>query len=141
MLIREFISESNKNQMISTLLKHYKVGSVKIKMKKMKDHAHYDVDRGELQLSTRYKTIKNSQIKEFLITMIHEIRHAMDSKKYGWRKFKEMYEMEIAQWQAENPNKNPDDWYNYISFEIEAEDFGQKNWKKWKDKFKKDGLI
>ena len=92
MLIKEFISQTNKNQMISTLLKHYGVGNVKIKQKSMKDHAHFDVDRGTLQLSTKYKTIKKSQIKEFLITIIHEIYHAMDAKKYGWRKFKDMYE-------------------------------------------------
>jgi len=140
MLIREFISETNKNQMISILLKHYKVGSVKVKQKSMKDHAHFDVDRGTLELSTRYKTIKNRQLKEFLITIIHEIRHAMDAKKYGWKKFKEMYELEIAQFQADNPNK-ADDWYDYISFEKEAEEFGQKNWKKWYNRFKKEGLI
>ena len=40
MIIKEFISETNKNQMISTLLKHYKVGNVKVKQKSMKDHAH-----------------------------------------------------------------------------------------------------
>ena len=57
MLIKEFISQNNKNQMISTLLKYYKVGSVKVKQKSMKNHAHYDVDRGTLELSTRYKTI------------------------------------------------------------------------------------
>jgi len=140
MLIREFISETNKNKMISDLLKYYKVGSVKVKQKSMKDHAHFDVDRGTLELSTRYKTIKNRQLKEFLITIIHEIRHAMDAKKYGWKKFKDMYELEIAQFQAENPNK-ADDWYDYISFEKEAEEFGQKNWKKWYNRFKKDGLI
>ena len=140
MLIREFISETNKNKMISDLLKHYKVGSVKVKQKSMKDHAHFDVDTGTLELSTRYKTIKPRQIKEFLITIIHEIRHAMDSKKYGWKKFKRMYELEIAQWQAKNPGKE-DDWYDYISYEIEAEQFGQKNWKKWYNKFKKQDLI
>ena len=91
MLIREFISETNKNQMISTLLKHHKVGNVKVKLKSMKDYAHFDVDRGELQLSTKYKTIKNSQVKEFLITILHEIYHAMDAKRYGWKKFKDMY--------------------------------------------------
>ena len=32
----------------------------------------------------------------------------------------------------------PDD---YISFEIEAEEFGQKNWKKWYNIFKKDELF
>ena len=141
MIIKEFISETNKNQMISILFKYYKVGSVRVKQKSMKKHADFDVDRGILNLSTKYKTIKPSKIKEFLITIIHEIDHAMDAKKYGWKKFKEMYEMEIAQWQAENPKKNPDDWYNHISYEIEAEQFGQKNWKKWYDKFKKLGLF
>ena len=140
MLIREFISETNKNQMISILLKHYKVGGVKVKQKSMKDHAHYNVDTGTLELSTRYKTIKKNKIKEFLITIIHEIRHAMDSKKYGWKKFKRMYELEIAQWQAVNPGKE-DDWYDYISYETEAEEFGQKNYKKWYNKFKKQGLF
>jgi len=136
MILNEFIKETQKNQMISTLLKHYKVGSVKMKQKSMKDHAHYDVDRGELQLSTRYKTLKDSQIKEFLITIIHEIDHAVDSKKYGWKRFKEMYEFEMnLQVQA---GKNE---YDDNEFEIKAEKFGQKNWKQWYSKFKKQNLI
>ena len=140
MLIKEYIGKSDKNHMISTLLKYYGVSGVKIKEKSMKDHAHYNVDTGTLELSTRYKTIKKSQIKEFLITIIHEIDHAMDAKKYGWKKFKKMYELEIAQWQAKNPGKE-DDWYDYISYETEAEEFGQKNWKKWYNKFKKQELF
>ena len=63
MLIREFISETNKNKMISDLLKYYKVGSVKVKTKSMKDFAHFDVDRGELQLSTRYKSVKKRNLR------------------------------------------------------------------------------
>ena len=94
MLIREFISETNKNKMISDLLKYYKVGSVKVKQKSMKDHAHYNVDTGTLELSTRYKTIKKKDVEEFLITIIHEIDHAIDAKKIGWRKFKDDYEWE-----------------------------------------------
>ena len=136
MLIREFISETNKNQMISTLMKHYKVGNVKVKLKSMKDYAHYDVDRGELQLSTKYKTIKNRDIKEFLITILHEIYHAMDAKKYGWRKFKDMYEYEMNLQITNGKHQYKDNKY-----EIEAEDFGQKNWTKWKNQFKKNGLI
>ena len=136
MLIREFISETNKNKMISDLLKHYKVGSVRVKLKSMKNHAHYDVDRGTLELSTKYKTIKNSQIKEFLITILHEIYHGMDAKKYGWKKFKDMYEMEMAYQIA-----NDKDEYKDNKYEIEAEKFGQKNWSKWKTRFKKEGLI
>ena len=136
MLIREFISEVNKSQMIKTLLKYYKVGNVRVKLKSMKNHAHYNVDTGTLELSTRYKTIKSSQVKEFLITILHEIYHAMDSKKYGWKKFKDMYEYEMNLMIAKNK-----DVYDDNKFEIEAEDFGQKNWKKWNSKFKKEELI
>tara|TARA_Y100000593_G_scaffold88329_1_gene170412 strand:+ start:379 stop:789 length:411 start_codon:yes stop_codon:yes gene_type:complete len=136
MLIKEFISETNKNQMISTLLKHYKVGSVKVKMKSMKNHAHYNVDTGTLELSTKYKIIKNTKVKEFLITIIHEIRHAMDAKKYGWKKFKDMYEWEMNYQISQDKHQYKDNKY-----EIEAEQFGQKNWSKWYTKFKKEGLI
>ena len=136
MLIREFISEINKNKMISDLLKYYKVGSVKVKQKSMKDHAHYNVDTGTLELSTRYKTIKKRQIEEFLITILHEIYHAMDAKKYGWKKFKEMYEMEMNLLIQKGKHQYKDNKY-----EIEAEKFGQGIWKSWNRKFKKEGLI
>ena len=136
MILNEFIKETQKNQMISTLLKHYGVGSVKMKTKSMKDHAHYNVDKGFLELSNKYKTIKDSQTKEFLITIIHEIRHAMDAKKYGWRKFKDMYEMEMNLMVQQG--KDP---YDDNKYEIDAEEFGQNNWKKWYNTFKKKGLI
>ena len=136
MLIREFISETNKNKMISDLLKHYKVGSVKVKTKSMKDHAHFNVDTGTLELSTRYKTIKKRQTKEFLITIVHETYHAMDAKRYGWKKFKDMYEYEMNYRIANNQDEYKDNKY-----EIAAENFGQKNWKKWYNKFKKEGLF
>ena len=136
MLIREFISETNKTKMISDLLKYYKVGNVRVKLKSMKNHAHYNVDTGTLELSTKYKTIKNRQLKEFLITILHEIYHAMDSKKYGWKKFKDMYEMEMNLLSTDGK-----DVYKDNKYEIEAEQFGQKNWKKWNTKFKKENLI
>ena len=136
MIIKEFISETNKNQMISTLLKYYKVGSVKVKQKSMKDHAHYDVDRGVLELSTRYKTIKTRQIREFLVTIIHEIDHAIDAKKIGWRRFKDDYE-----WEMNYQIGLGKDEYKDNKYEIEAEQFGQKNWQKWYKTFKKQDLI
>ena len=136
MIIKEFISETNKNQMISILLKHYKVGSVKVKQKSMKNHAHYNVDTGTLELSTRYRVIKPNKIKEFLITILHEIYHAMDAKKYGWKKFKDMYEYEMNYRIANNQDEYKDNKY-----EIEAEDFGQKTYQKWFRKFKKDKLF
>jgi len=136
MLVKEFISETNRNQMISILLKHYKVQTVKVKTKSMKGHAHFNVDSGTLELSTRYKTIKTSQVREFLITILHEINHAMDAKTFGWKLFKEKYEMEMNL-QVTN-GKDP---YEDNKFEIQAEEFGQKLWKTWKSKFKKDGLM
>ena len=140
MILKEFIKEADKNQMISILLKHYKVSNVKMQYKSMKDFAHFDVDRGVLQLSTKYKKIQDSKIKEFLITIIHEIYHAMDSKKYGWRKFKDMYEYE-QNMIAQGHYKGKSDPYDDNKFEIAAEEFGEKNWKQWYNKFKKQGLI
>ena len=136
MLVKQFISETNKNQMISTLLKHYNVGSVKVRNKSMKRHADYDVDRGVLNLSTRYKTIKPSKIKEFLITILHEIDHAIDSKKKGWKNFKVDYEWEMNYQISQNKDEYKDNKY-----ELKAEKFGQENWKKWFNRFKKEGLI
>jgi hypothetical protein len=136
MLVKEFISQTEKDNMIATLLKHYKVQNVKVKYKSMKDYAHYNVDTGTLELSSKYKQIKPRQLKDFLITMLHEIRHAMDAKKYGWRKFKDMYEMEqnmIAQ--GHYPNKS--DIYKDNKYEIEAEEFGNKNVSRWKSQFTK----
>tara|TARA_B100000131_G_C17767682_1_gene471895 strand:- start:75 stop:488 length:414 start_codon:yes stop_codon:yes gene_type:complete len=135
-LIKEFISETNKNKMIADLLKYYRVQNVKIKLKSMKDFAHYDVDRGELQLSTKYSKINNSQIKEFLITILHEIYHAMDARKYGWKKFKDMYEYEMNYRIAKGQDEYKDNVY-----EIEAEDFGQRTYRKWFQKFKKAQLF
>ena len=140
MLIKEFISETNKNQMISTLMKHYKVETVKLKYKSIKDHAYYNVDTGTLELSTKYKTIKSSKAKDFLITIIHEIRHAMDAKKYGWKKFKDMWEYEANMISGGLvPGKT--DPYDDNPHEKEAEKFGQDNWNKWYKQFKKENLI
>jgi len=140
MLIKEFIKETQKNQMISTLLKYYKVESVKWKYKSMKDHAHYNVDKGILELSSKYRTLKDNQVKDFLITLIHEIRHAMDAKKYGWKKFKDMWEYEANMISGDHV-KGKTDPYKDNPHEIEAEKFSQMNWKKWHTQFKKEGLL
>ena len=127
--------------MIATLLKHYKV-KVRVVHKPIKDYAYYVLGKGVLEISNRKGVIKNE--KDFLVTVIHEIKHAIQATKMGWRKLEQEYEMEIAQWQAEHP-KDPDGWERNkregISFEREAEKFGQKEWKNWYKKFKKDGTI
>lgn len=95
-------------------------------------YAHYDLDRGVIELS---KTL-NKNPKEFLFSLLHEIDHAMMAKKYGVKKFKEMYEYEMNYLVQQGKDEYKDN-----KFEIEAEDFGQDNWKRWYKKFKKEELI
>ena len=131
---------SNKNEMIGRLLKFYGVEKTRIKHKNIKDHAHYIVEDGVLLLSTKYKDIKKSNVKEFLITIIHEIDHARMAKKYGWKKFREMWEID-ANKITQGFYKGKSEPYDHNKYELKAEAFGQKNWKKWYKKFKKQNLI
>ena len=141
MLLNEFLNQSQKNHMIATLLKHYKV-KVRVVHKPIKDYAYYQFDKGVLEISNKKGVIRNE--KDFLVTVIHEIKHAMQATKMGWRNLRDEYEMEISKWQANNP-KDMKGWMRNkreaISFEKEAEKFGQKEWKNWYNKFKKDGTI
>tara|TARA_Y100000310_G_C20243269_1_gene605625 strand:- start:43 stop:468 length:426 start_codon:yes stop_codon:yes gene_type:complete len=141
MLIKEYLNQSQKNHIVATLLKHYKV-KVRVVYKPIKDYAYYQFDKGILEISSKKGVIRNE--KDFLITVLHEIKHATQATKMGWRNLREDYEMEIAQYQAEHP-KDPDGWRRdkriAISFEKEAEEFGQKYWKKWYNKFKKEDSI
>ena len=131
---------SNKNEMIGRLLKFYGVEKTRIKHKNIKDHAHYIVEDGVLLLSTKYKDIKKSNVKEFLITIIHEIDHARMAKKYGWRNFRDMWEID-ANKITSGWYKGKSDPYDDNKYEIQAEKFGQQNWSKWFQKFKKEGFI
>lgn len=136
MLVKEFISKTEKDYMITTLLKQYQVTNVKIKYKHMKHFANYNIDTGTLELSSKYKEIKPTKLKDFIMTVLHEIRHAMDAKKYGWRKFRDMYETEMNMiTQDFYPNKS--DPYKDNKYEIEAEEFGTQNVKRWVSHFTK----
>ena len=73
--------------------------------------------------------------------MIHEIKHAIDAKKYGWKRFRGMWEYEanlITQGHGAKGSKDP---YKDNPHEIKAEEFGQKNWQKWHKIFKKQELF
>ena len=141
MLIKEYLNQSQKNHIIATLLKYYRV-KVRVVYKSIKDYAYYQFDKGVLEISNKKGVIRNE--KEFLITVLHEIKHAIQAGKYGWRKLQQSYEFEISKYQMENPN-NMDGWKHNkrkaISFEEEAEEFGQKEWKNWYNKFKKENVI
>ena len=141
MLLNEFIKESEKNQMIAAILKDHKV-RVRVVHKSIKDYAYYVLGKGVLEISNKKGVIRNE--KDFIVTVLHETRHAVQATKMGWRNLRDGYEMEISKWQLENP-KDMRGWMRNkreaISFENEAEKYAQKNWKQWYNKFKKQNLI
>ena len=65
---------SDKNEMIGRLLKFYKVENTKIKYKNMTDYAHFDVDSGVLELSTKYKDFSlKATLKRCLVPYLVDI--------------------------------------------------------------------
>ena len=118
---------------IRDMLKKYGVSNSKIEWASYTDkYAHYDFDRDIIYISTSM----NKDNKEFLITVCHEIKHAMDRKKFGGGdKYREKYEMEQAMQMYKN--KHP---YKDNKYEKNAEAFGQREWKKWKNRIGKIGV-
>ena len=141
MLLNEFIKEAEKNQMIAAILKDHKV-RVRVVHKSIKDYAYYVLGKGVLEISNKKGVIRNE--KDFIITVLHETWQAVQATKIGWKNLRDNYEMEISKWQLENP-KDMRGWMRNkreaISFEKEAENFGQKEWKNWYNKFKKENII
>ena len=141
MLLNEYLNQAQKNHIIGTLLKYYKV-KVRVVHKSIKDYAYYVLGKGVLEISNKKGVIKN--YRDFLTTVLHETWHAVQASQVGWRNLRDDYEMEISKWQLENP-KDMRGWMDNkreaISFESEAEKYAQKNWKQWYNKFKKQNLI
>ena len=63
----------------------------------------------------------STNLKDFLVTVYHEIDHALDAKKYGKKKYKDKYEMEMGYAVQKGGDAHDD---NY--FEKKAERFGRK---------------
>ena len=61
-----------------------------------------------------------SNLKDFLVTVFHELDHARDAKRYGKEKYKEKYEQEMNK--AVDKGRDAHDG-NY--FEIKAEKYGR----------------
>ena len=118
---------------IRDMLRKYGVPNTKIEWATYTDkYAHYDFDRDIIYISTAM----NKDNKEFLISVCHEIRHAMDRKKFGGGdEYREKYEMEQAM-QLSN-NKHP---YRDNKYEKDAEKFGQREWKRWTKRIGKIGI-
>ena len=80
-----------------------------------KNKADYNVDKDIINISP------TNNLKDFLVTVYHEIDHALDAKKYGKKKYKEKYEQEMN-YAVQNGGDAHDDNY----FEKKAERYGLK---------------
>ena len=88
----------------------------KVIITKRKDtKADYNVDNDTIYINP------TSDVKDFLVTVFHEIDHAKDAQKFGKKKYKDRYEMEMNKAVARGGDAHDD---NY--FEKKAEKYGQK---------------
>ena len=109
------------------LVKQYKLRS-KVTFGKVKgtNEADYDWVKDIINLKKSY-----SSVKEFIISVLHEIDHATDRKTMGWRKYEKEYQK--AGDDAVNKGR---DFHDDNEFEEKAESWAQKEYsRKWKRKF------
>ena len=86
----------------------------------------YDWVKDIINLKKSYRSVK-----EFIITVLHEIDHATDRKKMGWRK----YEREYIQ-AGEDAEERGGDFHDDNEYEEQAESWARKEYsKKWKREF------
>ena len=110
------------------LVKQYKLRS-KVTFGKVKgtNEADYDWVKDIINLKKSY-----SSVKEFMVSVLHEIDHATDRKTMGWRKYEKEYQK--AGDDAVNKGR---DFHDDNEFEEKAEKWAQKEYsRKWKQKFR-----
>jgi|TARA_B100001964_G_C14260448_1_gene615146 hypothetical protein len=108
----------------SDLVKYYNLKS-KIKFGASSNQADYNWMTDTIRLRSSYSTVK-----ELIITILHEIKHAIDAKKMGKKKYEKAYQ------QAGNIAVNKGkDFHDDNKFEEIAEKWAIKEYSKWKNKF------
>jgi len=105
------------------IIKKYKLKS-KVRFTSGNNMADYDWVTDTINLRKSY-----SSIKEFLITVLHEIKHALDRKKLGVKKYEKVYTMA-----GELAIQKGGDFHDDNKFEEIAEKWGVREYKKWKNK-------
>ena len=110
------------------IVKAYKLRSkVKIGSVVSGNKANYDWNRDIINLKKSYRSVK-----EFIITVLHEIDHAKDRKRMGARNYEKEYQK--AGDIAVNRGR---DFHDDNAFEEKAEEWARKEYsKKWKRKFR-----
>ena len=113
-------------KLIEEIFKHYKV-KTKIKWANYTDKfAHYEVEKDTMYVSKKL----NKDPKEFIHTILHETKHAIDAKKLGKQKYIQAYETE-QNMIAQGYKKGKHDPYSDNQFEIDAENFAKKEKNYW----------
>ena len=113
------------HQIAKELMRKYRVNS-KLEFSKRATKGDYDFEKDIIKLRPYY-----SNIRDFLITVLHEIYHAMDSKKHGKDKFVKMYQR--AGDIVANKGK---DFHDDNPFEIAAERWARREVNKYIRKYK-----
>ena len=108
----------------SQIVKSYGLKS-KIKFTSGSNKADYDWMTDTINLRRSY-----SNVKDFIITILHEIKHALDAKKMGKKRYEKAYSLagELAQ-------QKGGDFHDDNKFEEIAEKWAIKEYRKWKNKF------
>ena len=116
------------HEIATRLVKDYGLRSkVKIGNVLSGNKANYDWNRDIINIKKSY-----SSVKEFIITVLHEIDHAKDRKKMGAKKYEREYQ--AAGDLAVNKGR---DFHDDNAFEEKAEKWARKEYsRKWKQKFK-----
>ena len=107
----------------SEIIKAYKLKS-KINFGRGKNQGDYDWVKDIINLRHSY-----TSVKEFLITVLHEVHHALQRKKFGVNKYEKLYQRagDLAVHQGK-------DFHDDNKFEEEAEKWAKKNISKWMQK-------
>jgi|TARA_Y100000031_G_scaffold70339_1_gene77984 antirestriction protein ArdC len=109
------------------LVKQYKLRSkVSIGNVRGGNKADYDWVKDVINLKKSY-----SSVKEFIITVLHEIDHAKMRKEMGWRKYEKEYTRA-----GQDAEDKGGDFHDDNEFEEKAESWARKEYsRKWKRKF------
>ena len=113
------------HQITVDMVKAYKLKS-KVKFKAGKNKADYNWVSDVITLRPSYPSVK-----DFLITVLHEIDHATDRKTMGAKKYEKEYQKA-----GEVAIQNGGDFHDDNAYEEKAEKWARSEVKKWLKKYK-----
>ena len=109
------------------LVKAYRLRTrVKIGKVRHGNKADYDWNKDIINLKKSY-----SSVKEFIITVLHEIDHATDRKTMGAKKYEKEYQKA-----GEVAIQNGGDFHDDNAYEEKAEKWARSEVKNWMKKYK-----